>query len=228
MGAIIKKEFKTYFLSPIGYVVIGIFLLAFSASFYLNVLQYGSINFEYMFNSLPTILAIALIVPALTMRSFAEERKTGTEQILFTSPTSITKIVFGKFIAAVLIAIIIELCTVMYFAILCQFGMPHIQTALVTLLGVFLFMTTYIAFGILASSISENQIISIILTLAFFLATWLLPQFNSAFESISFINLLYKYTEGQIDIANTVTFITFTATCLLLSIIFIQRRKSIR
>lgn len=228
MWALIKKEFKSYFYSPIGYVFIGTFLIAFSVSFYFSVIQYGSVNFEYTFNSLPTIIVLALMIPALTMRSFSEERKTGTEQLLLTSPLSITKIVLGKFIAATLIAVIAEICTLMYFAILCYFGVPHISTVLVTLLGFLLFVMTYIAFGIFASSITENQIISVLLTVAFFIITWILPEFNSSFESISLINLFYKFTLGQIDIADTVTYVTVIITCLLLTIIFMQRRKSVR
>lgn len=228
MWAVIKKEFKSYFKTPIGYIFIGVFLIAFSISFYFSVIGYGNVNYEYIFYSLPTILVLAFIIPMLTMRSFAEERKSGTEQLLLTSPLSITKITLGKFIAASLIALITEACTLLYFGILCFFGMPHISTAIATLFGFLLFLMAYISFGMLASSITENQIISGIITIAFFIITWVLPEFNSSFQSISFINMFYKYTEGQIDIGDTVTFITFTVMCLLLTIIVMQRRKSVK
>ena len=228
MWAVIKKEFKSYFYSPIGYVFIGIFLIAFSASFFLTVWGYRSVNFEYIFYTLPTIMVLALIIPTLTMRTFSEERKSGTEQLLLTSPLSITKIVLGKFIAATLIAIITEACTFMYFGILCFFGTPHFTTALVVLFGFLLFLMTYISFGIFASSITENQIISAILTIAFFVITWILPEFSTIFQNFSFINLLYNFTLGTIDIADTVTFIAFIIMSLLLTILFMQRRKSVR
>ena len=122
MWAVIKKEFKSYFYTPIGYIFIGVFLIAFSISFFFSVVISGNVNFEYIYYTLPTILVLAFIIPLLTMRSFAEERKTGTEQLLLTSPVSITKIVLGKFIAALLIVIITELCTFMYFGILCHYG----------------------------------------------------------------------------------------------------------
>ena len=205
----------------------GVFLLAFSLSFYI-LLGGGAVKFEYIYTMLPTILALALIVPALTMRSFSEERKNGTEQLLLTSPVSITQIVLGKFIAATLLVILAEVLTLMYFAILCFFGTPHIATTLVTLFGFLLFVMVYVSFGIFASSITENQIIALILSIIFFVITWLLPEFNAGLASISFINLFYKFTLGQVDIANTVTLITFTIMCLLLTIIFMQRRKSVR
>ncbi len=228
MWAIIKKEFKSYFYTPIGYIFIGVFLIAFSISFYFSVVGYGNVNFEYIYYSLPTILVLAFIIPLLTMRSFSEERKTGTEQLLLTSPTSITKIVLGKFIAALAIVIITELCTFMYFGILCHYGVPKLTTTLATLLGFLLFVLSYISFGMLTSSITENQIISGIISIGFFIITWVLPEFNTTLESYSFINMFYKYTQGQIDIGDTITFVSFTIMCLLLTITVMQRRKSVK
>ena len=226
MLAVIKKELKTYFYSPVGYVFIGLFLLMFSIFFYVDVFKYQSTNFEYIFYSGATILTF--IVPVLTMRSIAEERKNGTEQLLLTSPLSITKLVLGKFIAATLIVLITEICTFLYFGILCFFGKPHITTALVTLLGFLLLAMSYISFGIFASSITENQIIAGVITIGFFILTWFLPQFSSIFTNFSLINMFSKFPEGQIDIADTVMYISFTVICLLLTVIFMQRRKSVR
>lgn len=226
MFAVIKKEFKSYFYSPVGYVFIGLFLIMFSIFFYVDVFKYQSTNFEYIFYSGATILTF--LVPILTMRAIAEERKTGTEQLLLTSPLSITKVVLGKFIAATLIVAITEICTFLYFGILCFFGKPHITTALVTLLGFLLLAMSYISFGIFASSITENQIIAGVITIGFFILTWFLPQFSSIFTNFSLINMFSKFPEGQIDIADTVMYISFTVLCLLLTVIFMQRRKSVR
>ena len=226
MLSVIKKEFKSYFLSPVGYIFIGLFLVMFSIFFYTDVVKYGSTNFEYIFYSGATILTF--IVPILTMRSFAEERKSGTEQLLLTSPISLTKVVLGKFIAATLIVLITELCTFMYFGILCFFGVPQITTALATMLGFLLLAIAYISFGILASSLTENQIIAGILTVGFFILTWFLPQFSPIFSNFSLINMFSKFPQGQIDIADTITFITFTISCILLTLIVLQRRKSVR
>lgn len=228
MWAVIKKEFKSYFYTPIGYIFIGVFLIAFSISFYLSVIGYGNVNFEYIYYTLPTILVLAFIIPLLTMRSFSEERKTGTEQLLLTSPISLTKVVLGKFIAALFIVIITELCTFMYFGILCHYGVPKLTTTFATLFGFLLFIMSYISFGMLASSFTENQIISGILSIGFFIITWVLPELNSNLESYSFINMFYKYTQGQIDIGDTVTFLAFTVTCILLTITVMQRRKSVK
>lgn len=226
MWAIIKKEFKSYFFSPVGYVFIGLFLIMFSIFFYTDVFDYQSVNFEYIFFSGATILTF--IIPILTMRTLAEERKSGTEQLLLTSPVSITKIVLGKFISATLIVIITELCTFLYFGILAYFGTPHITTALVTLFGFLLLAMSYISFGLLASSITENQIIAGVITIAFFIFSWFLPNFSDVFADFSLINLFANFPYGQIDIADTVIYITFTIMCLLFTIMVMQRRKSVR
>ena len=226
MWAIVKKEFKSYFFSPVGYVFIGLFLIMFSIFFYTDVFDYQSVNFEYIFYSGATILTF--ITPILTMRTLAEERKSGTEQLLLTSPISITKIVLGKFISATLIVVITELCTFMYFGILSFFGTPHLTTALVTLLGFLLLAMSYISFGLLASSITENQIVAGVITIGFFILTWFLPNFSDIFTNFSLINIFANFPSGQIDIADTVTLITFTIMCILLTVIVMQRRKSVR
>lgn len=226
MLAIIKKEFKSYFLSPIGYVFIGLFLLMFSIFFYTDVFQSSYINYEYIFYSGSTILTF--IVPVLTMRTFAEERKTGTEQLLMTAPISTVSIVIGKFIAAMAIIVVTEIFTLMYYAILCYFGTPDILIAVGTLFGFLLLSMSYIAFGMLASSVTENQIIAGVLTIGFLILTWFLPKFSTLFTNFSLINLFSKFPNGQIDIADTVTFIAFTFMCLALTVISLQRKKSVR
>ena len=130
MWAIIKKEVRTYFLSPIGYVFIGLFLFMSSMFFYADILVTGSTMFSSMFYSLSTILI--MIVPLLTMRTFSEERKDGTEQLLLTAPRSVTSIVLGKFFAALIVLLIAILLTLIYYVILMFLGEPNIKTSLVT------------------------------------------------------------------------------------------------
>lgn len=226
MWAIFKKEVKSYFLSPIGYVFIGLFLAMCSVFFYLDVINYGSLQFENMFYSAATILTF--IVPILTMRTFAEERKLGTEQLLYTSPRSITSIVMGKFLASVFVVVITEICTLMYLAILYFFGTPHIQTVLVTLLGFLMLSMAYISFGMFASSITENQIIAGVLTIGFFIITWFLPNFSSVLSPLSLINMFDKFPSGLIAMEEIVTYITFTVFFIILTIIVLQRKKAVK
>jgi len=227
MWAIIKKEVKCYFLSPIAYIFIGLFLMMSSIFFYLDVYVYSSTNFENMFYSTATILTF--IVPILTMRMFSEERKSGTEQLLLTSPRSITSIVAGKFIAATAVIIICELCTLLYFGILMYFGNPHISTAIVTLLGFLLLAMSYIAFGMFASSLTENQIIAGVITMAGLICMWFMPSFFSKLDKFSLINVFgNNFPRGMINIQGIILFVSFTILFNILTILVISRRKSIK
>lgn len=226
MLAIIKKEVKSYFLSPIGYVFIGLFLLMASIFFYLDIITSGLSNFEYIFYSLATVLTF--ITPILTMRMFAEEKKEGTDQLLFTSPRSITSIVLGKFFSAVIILLISELVTFLYFGILMFFGAPRIIPALVALFGFLLLGMAYISFGMFASSITENQIIAAIVTIGFFILTWFMPQLVPILKPFSLINLFTKFPSGIIAFDEIITFVSFTLLFIILTILVLQRRKSVK
>lgn len=226
MFAVLKKELKSYFLSPIGYVFIGLFLLMTSVFFYLDILSYGMSKFQNMFYSLATILTF--ITPILTMRMFSEEKKEGTDQLLFTSPRGITSIVFSKFLAAICVLLITELLTFIYYFILMYFGKPDFVSSIVTLGGFLLLGAAYISFGMFASSITENQVVAAILTIGFFILTWFLPDINEIFSSLSLINMFDKFPSGQIALSEIVTFISFTLLFVALTIIVLQRRKSVK
>ena len=226
MWSVIKKELKSYVLSPIGYIFIGLFLIMFSIFLYLTIYQSQIVNFEYLFYNGATILTF--VTPVLTMRMFAEERKNGTEQLLLTSPRSITSIVLGKFIAAAIIMFITELCTFMYFGILKYFGNPSLVVAINTLVGFFLLSLAYISFGMFASSLTENQIVASVITIGVFIGMWFLPGINEIFGLFSLMDKFEKYSYGLISIQDIITFVSFTLMFILLTIITLQRRKSIK
>ena len=146
MWTIYKKELKMYFLSPIGYVAIGLFLAMYSVFFFLTTIQYGAVDLGNLYYATARY-GLLLIVPILTMRMFAEERKSGTEQLLLTSPRSIISIVMGKFLAAVTIVLITLIISIMYFVIVSFFGNANLVTVLVTMLGFLLLAMAAISFG---------------------------------------------------------------------------------
>lgn len=226
MLAIMKKEFKSYLLSPIGYIFIGLFLLMFSIFFIVTIFNYSVVNFEYLFYNGATILTF--ITPVLTMRMFSEERKNGTEQLILTSPRSLTSVVLGKFCAAALIMLITEAFTMIFFAILKYFGNPSLVVALSTLGGFFLLALAYISFGMFVSSLTENQIIACVITIGVFIAMWFLPGLAQALEPFSLINMFDKFPQGMISISEIITYVTFTILFILLTIIVLQRRKSVK
>lgn len=227
MWAIIKKEVKSYFLSPIGYVFVGLFLALFSLFFYLNVFSYGGIDLGYMFMDLTTI--ITFLIPVLTMRLFAEEKKNGTEQLILTSPISVRSITLGKFFATLIIILISEAFTIIHYAILMYFGEPTLATALVNLLGFTLFSAAYVAFGMFISSITENQIIAAVLTMVGSLALWFLPNFLSFTQPFSLVNaFVNSFAAGTISLSGTVLLVSFTLLFILLTMVVLQRKKSVK
>ena len=227
MFAILKKELKNYFCSPIGYIVIGIFLFVFSAFFYITSISSASVDLTNIFYC-AALYGLMFMVPLLTMWSFAGERKSGTEQLIMTSPVSMLGVVLGKFLSAFLLVLIPVIFTVMYFGILCYYQMPDVPTYLTSMLGFLLLSMSYISFGLLASSITESPIVSGILTVAFVFASTWLPTMVESLSSFSLINLFINFLYGKIDITSTVLFVTLTILCILITIIIMQRRKSVK
>ena len=227
MWAIVKKEFKSYFLSPIGYIYIGVFLLTCSIFFYLDIFVNLSTDFPYMFGSAVTILTF--IVPLITMRMFSEERKNGTEQLLLTSPRSITQIVLGKFVAATLVVLVSVLLTLIYFGILSYFGEPQLGKSLIAILGFALLSIAYVSFGTFASSLTENQVVSAVITIAVFVLLWFLPSFSSIFIDFSLMEAFFEsFYLGTISIKNLVLLVSFTVLFVVFTIMVLQRRKSVK
>lgn len=227
MGAVIKKELKNYFLSPIGYVVIGIFLLAFSSFFYLTTINEASVDLTYLF-WYTALYGLMFITPLLTMWTFSGERKSGTEQLLLTSPVSMLGVVLAKFFAALILIVIPVICTLMYFGILCYFEVPNVPIYLTSMLGFILLSMTYISVGILSSSLTESPIISGIITFAVvFTSTWI-PSLIESLSDLSLIDQFRNFLFGQIDIASVVLYVTITILCILITMIVMQRRKSVK
>lgn len=224
MWAVFKKELKSYFLSPIGYVAIGVFLIVFSLFFYLTTILYNSIDMgDLYFNT--ARYGLLIIVPIITMRMFAEERKNGTEQLLLTSPKSITGIVMGKFLAAVALIAITLVISFIYYAILCFFKAPNIIPVLTMMLGFILVAMAAISLGMFASSITENQVIAAIITIVCIVVPWFLPNLNEAFSIIDLMSSYQKFPGGLISIQEIVNLIAFAVVFILLTIIIMQRRK---
>ena len=227
MWAVFKKELKTYFLSPIGYIAIGIFMLMYSIFFYLTTISYGSVFMGDLYYATARY-GLLLMVPLLTMRMFAEERKNGTEQLLLTSPRSVTSIVLGKFLSAVAVILITLIFSIIYAVIISFFGNVYIPTLLVTMAGFLLVAMAAISIGMLASSITENQIIAAIITIIVIVAPWFLVDISSVFSSIDLMDKFMKFPYGLISVSDLVSLVSITVMCLLITIVLIKRRKAVK
>lgn len=227
MRAILKKELKSYFLSPIGYVVIGIFLLCFSVFFYLTALSSGSVDLGGLYYY-TALYGLIIIVPILTMRMFAEERKSGTEQLLLTSPISIFKIVMGKLLAALSVILITLIISFLFYFIVSFFGEPSINQVLVAMLGFILISIATLSVGMFASSITENQIIAGIITVAFLIISLFLTDISSLFAGFTLINFYTSFAQGVISIENGISLLLFGLLFISLTMIIMQRRKMVK
>ena len=227
MLAVFKKEFKSYFLSPIGYVVMGIFLLVFSVFFYLTAINNGSVDLGALYYY-TALYGLMIIVPILTMRMFAEERKTGTEQLIMTSPVSMVGVVFGKLLAALSVIGITLIISFMYFFIVNFFGSPNIKVIVVHMIGFILVSSAALSIGMFASSLTENQIIAGVVTIAFLILSLFAEEFSSSLASMSIMHFYQKFPAGVIALSEVIGLVSFTAMFVAFTIIVMQRRKLVK
>ena len=125
--------------------------------------------------------------------------------------------------------IFILITIIIYFGILCYFGEPQLGKSLVAILGFALLAIAYVSFGMFASSLTENQVISAVITIAVFILLWFLPSFSSVFTDFSLMEAFYEsFYLGTISIKNLVLLVSFSALFVVFTIMVLQRRKSVK
>ncbi len=226
MFAVLKKELKSYFYTPIGYIFISLFLVAMSFVFYNYTFSQGNLHFEYVIWDSTVVLTF--LIPVITMRMFSEEKKNGTDQLLVTSPKSIITIVFGKFFAATFVTIITCLLMFAYYGILSKFGHVNIVEPLVAMLGFILLSMAFVSFGMFASAITEHQVIAAIIPIVFFLLLSFASIQTGLLQFFSLTQMYQKFPQGIISLKEVVGYISFIFLFVFLTIIFLQRRKSVK
>ena len=183
MLAIYKRELKSYLTSMVGYLFMFFVLLI--AGIYFSAYQLSAAypKFEYTLNAMTFVFLIA--VPILTMRVLAEERKQKTDQLLLTSPVSVSGIVMGKYLALVTIYAIPIAVLATYPLIMSKFGTVAFGSAYTALLGFFLLGSANIAIGVFFSAITESQVIAAVLTFVFLFAFYMMNGISSFFSQTS-------------------------------------------
>ena len=169
MKAIYKRELKSYFTSFLGYLFIAFFLLFIGIFQYLYNLRLGYANFARAINGTATFFL--LLVPMVTMRILAEEKRQRTDQLIFTSPVSVERIVIGKFLAIVTVFAIAVAIVCVYPVILHNYGETNYKVAYTTLLAFFLLGCTYMAIGMFISALTESQVFAAVVTFIVILFT---------------------------------------------------------
>lgn len=230
MWTIAKREIGSYFKSPIAYVLIGLFVLLISIFFWPR-LQASRGDFITILGDMGFFLIF--IVPILTMRTLAEDRKNGTEVLLMTSPTSLYKIVVGKFIGAYTVFLVITGISLIYPLIIVIMGGVFTIQLTGGYIGFLLLGAAFIAIGILASAVTENQIIAAIISFVALIVMWVADTLATTvggivgviLEWISLISRYQVFTKGILGLAEVVYLLSFTIVILFLTVRIIERRR---
>lgn len=242
MFALFGKEIKTFLSSLIGYVVISVFLLITGLFMWifpgdLNVMDMGYANIDTLFYVSPWVFMF--LIPAITMRSFAEEKRTGTIELLFTRPISDLQIIFAKFLAGLLLVLIALLPTIIYFITVYQLGNPvgNIDQGGMwgSYVGLVFLAAAYVAIGIFSSSITNNQIVSFLLAaiLSFFMYAGfasigdfnLLGSLDNFVKSLGISDHYASLSRGVIDSRDVVYFLALISIFILLTRTVLSSRK---
>jgi ABC-2 type transport system permease protein len=205
MLAIFSKELKSYFYTLTGYIFLGTFLL-FSGILFslLNLLQANN-DYNNVISNLVFILL--LLVPILTMKIISEETKSRTDQLLLTSPVKLSYIIVGKYLGALALFSIAILITFSYPIILRRFSPVPYTEILAAYVGLFLIGSTFIAIGIFISSLTENQVISAVITFGVLLFIWILDSIIQDLPVTRLSGIIFV-----IILAALFSFVIYTAT----------------
>ncbi|MCT4665965.1 MAG: gliding motility-associated ABC transporter permease subunit GldF [Flavobacteriales bacterium] len=241
MFPLFKKEIQVFFSSLIAYLVILVFLVLNSLFLWIfpgefNILNNGFASLENLFLLAPWVFLF--LIPAITMRSFSEEIKNGTFELLITKPVTEVQIVLSKFFSSLFIVFLAMLPTLIFLYTIFQLSFPvgniDLGENMGSFIGLLFLASSYIAIGILSSSLSQNQIVSFILSIVLCYIFYLgFDAFSLLFDSqtanwIAQIGFNYHYTslsQGLIDFYNVSYFVVFCMILLSITILKIQSRK---
>lgn len=248
--AICKKEIKTYFTSPIAYVAITVFLVLVGFFFHSLIWWFNSQSLQmsrnpYYFQQLninqmvysPLFHNISIIllfmIPFLTMRLFAEEKKMKTDELLYTAPISINQIILGKYFASLFVLLVMLLLTGILSIFTFAYGNPEFSPILSGYLGLFLMGAAFMAVGIFFSSLTENQIVAAVLTFGTLLLLWVLNWASFSAGGIwkdvlnyaSYFQHFDDMTRGILDTTDVVYYLSFSFLGLFLTHTVIQSRR---
>ena len=252
--AIFNREVRSYFNSPVAYAILTGFLLIAGYFFYAIIssfIQYtltASIEAQYYQMAPPIFnvnrmalrpffmnLTIVMIfaIPLITMRLYAEEKNTGTIELLLTSPIRSIETMLGKYFAALVLYITLLVSTILYQIILFIYGNPELGQILTSYLGLLLMGGSFIAVGIFISSLTENQMVAGFVTIVILLLFWIIgwvadfagPLFGSLLGYISLLNHFDEFGMGVVDIKHIIFYLSFISFFLFLTLMFVESAK---
>ncbi|HZT78092.1 MAG TPA: ABC transporter permease [Vicinamibacterales bacterium] len=241
--AIAQKELKSYFSGPIAYIAIGLWALLYGY-FFIAILQYFvrtsmqmgqfgaspqavNVNQQLIRPLLQNVtIMILFTLPMVTMRTYSEEKRSGTIELLLTSPVSDFQIVMGKFLGAMALYGIMLLVTLIHILLLFHYGNPEWKPIITAYLGVLLLGGCFVSLGLFISSLTKNQIVAGMSTFAIFLLFWIItwigsfsgPTVDRLTQYLSIIDHLDDFTKGVIDTSHLIYYLSFITFGLFLTV----------
>lgn len=232
MSAILDREIKAYFQSPLGYVFAGVMFL-FTGHFFFAYNLYGNTtDMRGIFSTLFTV--VLFLIPILTMRLMSEDKKLKTDQLLLTAPVSRTALVLGKYLAAVCVYLLSIMSTMVVAVVISRLAQPEWPVIFGHFIGLFLLGITLIAICLFLSSLTESQVIAAIggFAVSFFLMLidTLAPVISvkavsRILESLSFQNRYTSFTLGVLNAADVVFFLSIAAMFVCFTIGVLEKRR---
>lgn len=227
---IMRKELKGYFNSPIAYIVITVFLAFTGFFFFKDFFYYNQAEMRGLFQTLP--LMLSFVVPAVTMKLFAEERQSGSFEILMTLPVSAWDAALGKFFAGVAFSAVMLSPTLIYLVTVFLVGSPDPGPVIGGYIGALLLAAAYTSIGLLASSFTRNQIISFITAWAVCFLLWILDKviifLPAPLGFLSYFGTDYHFqniARGIIDSRDVIYFVSVCALSLMFTVKTVEERR---
>jgi len=241
--AVAQKEFKAYFASPIAYIAIGVWALLYGFFFWtilsyflrqsMQMGQFGmapqalNVNQQLIRPLLQNVtIMILFTMPMVTMRTYSEEKRSGTIELLLTSPLTDIQIVMGKFLGAMALYGVMLLVTMIHIGLLFIYGNPEWKPIVTAYLGVLLLGGCFISLGLFISSLTKNQIVAGMVTFAVFLLFWIInwmgsfsgPTIDKVTQYLSIIDHLDDFTKGVVDTSHVIYYLSFITFGLFLTV----------
>lgn len=240
MLVIAKREFRSYFDAPLAYVVICLSFLALGLMFFLfrgGFWQADQASLQLMFDYVPFGLSV-LVVPVITMRLLAEEKRSGTLEMLITLPVKDSDVILGKYLGALGLVLVLVLATLVYPLLMFRFpwslGPLDMGPVVSGYVGLLLFSMASVAVGLLISSLADSQAVAFFVTFFVLLALWYVGQVaqeqlggwpGTALSYLSFQTRLAGFMRGLIDTRDLIFFISVTGLALVIAFRALERRK---
>ena len=231
MRAVFKREFRSYFSTPIGFIILAV-LYFFLGLYFSLIYSYGSPDISTVIVSMSTV--IAFIMPVITMRLMSEDRRQKVDQALLTAPVSLTSIVMGKFFAALAVFAIGLAPTVIFEIIIASYVSVTVMSYIYSVLGILLLGSALISIGMFISSLTESSVVSAILTLVINILVLYMSSFASMInvtwianivEKAAFITAFQNFGETVFSVPDVVNFISISVAFLFLCVRSLDKRR---